>query len=304
MLYNKTALIEALLNKASRPLDERFSHVRSLKDVLAVHLQPNASRGEGAVTAAAGAEDSAMEQAPFQCPVTKLPFNGRHPFFAVRPTGHVVSERALAMTAFKVCPVTDTPLAPAPPPPAPSAHGTQPEADSSRLTAKKPLSPDLLPLALLGDELEVARAQLVAQRQQQQEGSARPRKRHSAKAAQGKAALAEGAAAKSDDGPDPHKRARPSQDAPGGSSAAAPSCAHSQTAAPSAPHGGKAAAVGVNSSVSRTVAAAKEELARKSASAVYSALFLPQHVREEAERAVREGRDFMTRAIQPGVKKQ
>jgi hypothetical protein len=29
-----------------------------------------------------------------------------------------------------------------------------------------------------------------------------------------------------------------------------------------------------------------------------------QHVREEAERAVREGRDFMTRAIQPGVKKQ
>ena len=155
MLYNKTALLEALLARATRPLDARVSHVRSLRDVVDVTLHADPLHAAArAATAADASEDGLLGAAPFQCPVTKLPFNGRHPFYAIRCSGHVVSERALAMTRWAVCPVSEAPLRPAAPPPAAGAA----------VAGRRRLSPDLVPLALADDELDAARAALGASR--------------------------------------------------------------------------------------------------------------------------------------------
>jgi hypothetical protein len=61
-LYNKTALIEALIAKTLPPL---LCHVRGLKDVFTVMLKAKEDEG---------ADESASI---FECPVTLLPANGR-----------------------------------------------------------------------------------------------------------------------------------------------------------------------------------------------------------------------------------
>jgi len=181
MLFNKTALIEALLAKASRPLDPRFAHLRSLKDVTAVtlHADPEYKRESASAAAADAGEEGVLGKAPFHCPVSKLPFNGRHAFYAIRPSGHVVSERALAMTSWKLCPVTETPLQPAPPAPLAGPAGP------SEAFPKKRVSADLLLLALDGDELESARRALDDKRAAEPAKPLKAKKRISDKSAAG-----------------------------------------------------------------------------------------------------------------------
>lgn len=293
MLYNKATLIEALLAKASRPLDARFAHVRSLKDLTAValHADTDASTQRAQHEPATEAHGCADTKAPFQCPVTKTPFNGGHPFYAVRPSGQVVSERALAMTGWAVCPVTERPLAP-PAAPAPA------EAAEEALAPKKRLSADLIPLGLYGEELEAARRRL-------EERHSRGKQRRGAKQAP-PAPDANGADGGADGG---GKRPRVVGAAGGGAGPSAQQASVSGGAArggPPAPAArGAGGGGGVGSlSASRTIQAAQEEIARKARSDVFNGLFLPQARKDEEARQIREGKDYMTRAIQPGKAKE
>jgi hypothetical protein len=261
-LYNKAAVIEALLNKSARPLDDRFAHLTSLKDLTAVtlHADPEqadagAARGKAAAQAASsGADEGVTERASFYCPVTKLPFNGRHRFYAVRPSGHVVSERALAMTHFALCPLSEVALRPA------AAHAEAVEPTDGA-PARKPLSPDLLPLVLSDEQFECAQKQLRAT--------------HAARRAK-------------------KPKAQHSQGAPAAAGAETAGAAPKPSAARSALDASRGASATPQGDPGRA----------PQSSAVYASLFLPQHVRDEADRRVREGKDYMTRAIQPGVKKQ
>jgi len=105
-LCNKEAVIEGLLSKSLPP---DLAHVKSLKDISDATLHPNPHAKAGA-DFKAGA-DVASEDVPYHCPIASIPFNGRHPFVFLRPSGHVISERAFKQFGSSVCPITDTPCA-------------------------------------------------------------------------------------------------------------------------------------------------------------------------------------------------
>lgn len=81
-VFNKESLVRALLDKT---LPSQFSHIRGLKDMIAIHLDPI----PGIRVYHDGSETK------FQCPITSLEFNGKYKFFALERCGHVVSAKAL-----------------------------------------------------------------------------------------------------------------------------------------------------------------------------------------------------------------
>ncbi|GLC35862.1 hypothetical protein PLESTM_000376500 [Pleodorina starrii] len=128
-LYNKDALLQFLLAKRGRVSQPEellqyanqlrvaaggLDHINSLKDVLEVHLHRDDNSGSGSgplasdrnnqppsssnpstsAPAAAAAKTAGEAAAPFVCPITLLPCD-RHPCSALRPCGHVLSNRAL-----------------------------------------------------------------------------------------------------------------------------------------------------------------------------------------------------------------
>lgn len=79
-LFNKEALVHALLNKTLPPA---LAHISSLKAVTSLKLDPAAaasSRAGSHAAAGPGPGSSSCDVAVFQCPVTGLEMNGRFPF--------------------------------------------------------------------------------------------------------------------------------------------------------------------------------------------------------------------------------
>lgn len=89
-VYNKEVIIHHLLNKT---MPTALVHITGLKSLTELKLH----RQEG------GQQKSAASQVTFQpgndtdfsCPIAGVPFNGRFKFVAIRPSGLVVSEKAL-----------------------------------------------------------------------------------------------------------------------------------------------------------------------------------------------------------------
>ena len=106
-LLNKEDVIELMLSKALPP---HLSHIKSLKSLHDATLHPNPAFGKVALGHTSGMSEG-DDEPPFACPVAMIPLNGRYPFVLIRPTGHVVSQRALTQVGGKLCPVTETPLA-------------------------------------------------------------------------------------------------------------------------------------------------------------------------------------------------
>ncbi|WIA38428.1 hypothetical protein OEZ86_001753 [Tetradesmus obliquus] len=93
-LFNKEAVVHALLNKT---MPAALSHITSLKAVVNLKLEPaHKAGGSSSSNGKNGkANGSSSDAADFQCPVTGLELNGRFQFVIHRPTGQVLSERAL-----------------------------------------------------------------------------------------------------------------------------------------------------------------------------------------------------------------
>jgi hypothetical protein len=87
-LFNKEPLVEALLHKR---LPKALSHIRGLKDMIPIHLQPKPDA------------DAGGEEVRFQCPITGLDFNGKYQFIAFRRCGHVLSVKALKEVKSSAC---------------------------------------------------------------------------------------------------------------------------------------------------------------------------------------------------------
>lgn len=96
-LYNKEAVLLALLDKSSMP--EIASHVRSLKDVTELKLTPNPSYEPSEKASAA----SNGRTARFVCPVSGLEMSGRHRFVFLRGCGCVFAEKALKEVPSENC---------------------------------------------------------------------------------------------------------------------------------------------------------------------------------------------------------
>ncbi|XP_071710846.1 uncharacterized protein [Rutidosis leptorrhynchoides] len=86
-LFNKQALVEALLTKR---LPKAFSHVKGLKDMIAVELESVPGKASNS-------------DVKFQCPITGLEFNGKYKFYALKSCGHVLSVKALKEVKSSSC---------------------------------------------------------------------------------------------------------------------------------------------------------------------------------------------------------
>lgn len=84
-LYNTESIISALLDKK---ISSAASHVRNMKDLKQLKLFPNPNYSS---------HDEVEGELPamFSCPITKMEFNGNHPFVAIWTTGFVLSEKAV-----------------------------------------------------------------------------------------------------------------------------------------------------------------------------------------------------------------
>jgi hypothetical protein len=113
-LYNKSAVLEFLLARAGhfeaeadahryinqlRESGNSFDHITSIKDVFPLQYAPaTAPAGAQAVATGADGDVDPLLPAPFCCPITQLRCDV-YPFAALRPCGHVFSERALKEAA-------------------------------------------------------------------------------------------------------------------------------------------------------------------------------------------------------------
>lgn len=85
-LYNKSSIIEALINKTAP------THIKSLKDILDLNFG-----------------DTNLDKSPYSCPVTALEMNGRYPFVALWSCGCMISARALKKLGVQICPKCQNP---------------------------------------------------------------------------------------------------------------------------------------------------------------------------------------------------
>ena len=84
-LYNTEAIITALLEKK---IGVALSHIRGMKDLKKLKLFHNQNYSTEQ-------EVDGELPAMFSCPITKMEFNGNHPFVAIWTTGYVLSEKAI-----------------------------------------------------------------------------------------------------------------------------------------------------------------------------------------------------------------
>eukprot|EP00198_Chlamydomonas_reinhardtii_P006336 XP_001695672.1 predicted protein [Chlamydomonas reinhardtii] len=200
-LYNKDALIVRLLDKSLPPT---LSHITGLRSVVELKLTP-AANGSGANGAGAAKAPKAASQVSFQpgnesqfcCPVSGQPFNGRYKFVILRPSGLVVSEKAV-----KEVPAAVEELA---------------EAGGKKLAEL-----ESIPVNPTGEQLEQLRAKLAARAAEKAKAAASKKdKKRSAAAAADEAAGAAGVAA-----PTAGRGASPPlEDGAGGAAAAAAAAA-------------------------------------------------------------------------------
>lgn len=89
-------MVGALLHKT---LPAALGHITSLRSLVTLKLEPVSTRGGGGAAgpgpSSTNGDGSAADAAHFCCPVTGLEMNGRFPFVIHRPSGRVLSERAL-----------------------------------------------------------------------------------------------------------------------------------------------------------------------------------------------------------------
>ena len=96
-LYNKEAIIEKQLNAKSEGKSESNTadHIKSLKDVKELQLEPNPAFKDKVTVGDGGYIDS--QRSPWICPLTSQEMNGRFPFVFDWSNGKVMSQRAHKM---------------------------------------------------------------------------------------------------------------------------------------------------------------------------------------------------------------
>ncbi|KAJ2940690.1 hypothetical protein O0L34_g14799 [Tuta absoluta] len=95
-LYSKSSVIEALLDKDTKP--ESINHIKNLKDIMDLKLANNPAYKDTDHTE--GATDSS---APYICPISGLEMSGKFRFIFLWSCGCVLAERALKEVKGNVC---------------------------------------------------------------------------------------------------------------------------------------------------------------------------------------------------------
>lgn len=94
-VYNKEAVLHNLLNKTMPP---QLSYISGLKHLTELKLEANSKKVSTSASSSKASNAASFQLsngADFACPVTGLEYNGRSKFVVLRPSGIVVSEKAL-----------------------------------------------------------------------------------------------------------------------------------------------------------------------------------------------------------------
>ncbi|KAF9202547.1 hypothetical protein BGZ49_007314 [Haplosporangium sp. Z 27] len=101
-LYNRDAILEFLLDRnVYGDGDLICNHIKSLKDVVTLTLEPNPSFSEGHSASLTNHDQEPV--ARYICPVTMKEMNGKHRFVYLDTCGCVMSEQALKEVPSKTC---------------------------------------------------------------------------------------------------------------------------------------------------------------------------------------------------------
>ncbi|KAF9165554.1 hypothetical protein DFQ26_009805 [Actinomortierella ambigua] len=101
-LYNRDAVIEFLLDRSVYgDGDVICSHIKSLKDVVALKLEPNPAVSEKHSSSPGHADQELLAQ--FICPVTRKEMNGKQRFVFIDTCGCVLSELAMKEVPSQTC---------------------------------------------------------------------------------------------------------------------------------------------------------------------------------------------------------
>nr|XP_021197917.2 replication termination factor 2 [Helicoverpa armigera]XP_049692634.1 replication termination factor 2-like [Helicoverpa armigera] len=103
-LYSKSSVLEALLDKETKP--ESINHIKSLKDIKDLNLVKNP-----AYTAADHTDGNVGEgNAPYICPISGLEMSGKFRFVFLWSCGCVLAERALKEVKQNLCHMCQQPF--------------------------------------------------------------------------------------------------------------------------------------------------------------------------------------------------
>lgn len=97
-LYNKSAVIEALLNRSILPMNAK--HIRNLKDIKDLNLTPNPEYKKNTESREHTLDNG---PAPYICAITGLEMSGKFRFVCLWSCGCVMSERAIKEINTKIC---------------------------------------------------------------------------------------------------------------------------------------------------------------------------------------------------------
>ncbi|KAG0343269.1 hypothetical protein BG004_005418 [Podila humilis] len=112
-LYNRDAILEFLLDRSAYGDGDLIcNHVKSLKDVVTLKLEPNPSFGSSSSSSSPSDKSHSAQsltnhdQEPvsrFICPITMKEMNGKHRFVYLDTCGCVLSEQAMKEIPSKTC---------------------------------------------------------------------------------------------------------------------------------------------------------------------------------------------------------
>ncbi|KAI1288990.1 hypothetical protein EDD11_009454 [Mortierella claussenii] len=101
-LYNRDAILEFLLDRnVYGDGDLICSHIKSLKDVVTLQLEPNPSYSESHSPSLTNHDQEPVSR--YICPITMKEMNGKHRFVYLDTCGCVMSEQALKEIPSKSC---------------------------------------------------------------------------------------------------------------------------------------------------------------------------------------------------------
>ncbi|KAG0302757.1 hypothetical protein BGZ98_007258 [Dissophora globulifera] len=101
-LYNRDAILEFLLNRSAYGDGDLIcKHIRSLKDVVTLQLEPNPSFSESHSPSLTNHDQEPVSR--YICPITIKEMNGKHRFVYLDTCGCVMSEQALKEVPSKTC---------------------------------------------------------------------------------------------------------------------------------------------------------------------------------------------------------
>ncbi|KAG0231993.1 Rtf2 RING-finger-domain-containing protein [Mortierella sp. GBAus27b] len=101
-LYNRDAVLEFLLDRTAHgDGDVICKHIRTLKDVVTLQLEPNPTFSESQTSSLTNHDQEPV--ARYICPVTLKEMNGKHRFVYLDTCGCVMSEQAMKEVPSKTC---------------------------------------------------------------------------------------------------------------------------------------------------------------------------------------------------------